>query len=202
MKHPILIITPSLRRPKSLSEQVASLAVNGNSLYDQLLVTRDTGGWIKALNSVSLELVSRYEIVGIINDDVRMRTQDWDKIVLERLSGKMALLYGRDGIQDERLCTQPFLTAEAIVRAGLIAPPCMEHSLVDNFWWEIFGALNARIYEPRMFTEHLHLCAGKSPEDATYRMGADAWTRDWPKWEEFLKTEVPKYIERVKNPAP
>lgn len=199
MKYPILVIVPSLDRKQGLCECLQSLISQSTGLSDYFVVTRRTGGWIRALNSVPMELISQYEIVGIVNDDVRMRTAEWDKLVYERLSGKAGLLYGRDGIQDHRLCTQPFMSAETVVKAGVLAPSCMEHSLVDNMWWEVFNALGSVQYEPALFTEHLHVSVGKSPDDSTYRMGAEAWNRDWPKWEWFRTNEVPKLVARIRG---
>lgn len=195
----ILVIIPSLDRNRALSECLQSLISLSTGLADYFAVTRRTGGWIKALNSVPMSLVSQYDIIGIINDDVRMRTASWDRLVCDRLDKKPGLLYGRDGIQDERLATQPFLTADWVVKTGVLAPHCMEHSLVDNMWWEVFSALQAITYEPALFTEHLHVSVGKSPSDSTYQMGADAWSRDWPKWEWFHRNEVPKLVAKIRG---
>lgn len=197
----ILMVIPSLDRKQGLSECLQCLISNSTGLADYFAVTRRTGGWIKALNSISMELLSQYEVVGIMNDDVRMRTPGWDRIVLDRMDGKIGLVYGRDGIQDERLCTQPFISAEAIVRAGCLAPSCMEHSLVDNLWMEVFRSLGALHYEPALFTEHLHYTVNKSPMDSTYALGADAWSRDWPKWDAFAAREVPRLVSRIRNPT-
>lgn len=198
MKFPILIITPSLDRNRSLAEALHSLISRSTGLADYFATTRRTGGWIKALNSVPMELIAQYEVIGILNDDVRMRTDKWDELVMRHLSGKLGLLYGRDGYQDQKLATQPFFTAQAAVKAGVLAPWVMEHSLVDNFWWEIFSALGAITYDPALFTEHLHVVAGKSPMDSTYTMGAQAWERDWPKWEAFRVNEIPKLVAKIR----
>lgn len=198
MKYPILIVIPSLRRPKSVPECIESFTTNGNGLADYLVVERRTEyGMQRTLNSVSLELVSQYEVVAIINDDVRMRTKNWDTLVFGLLNGRTGLVYGRDGIQNEKLCTQPFMSAAAVVQVGFLGPPHGFLCLNDNFWWEIFGAINRRKYVPELFTEHLHTTIGQSPMDETYRVGLDALAGDLGRWPEYVSNNIPDIVKRI-----
>lgn len=199
MKYPILVIIPSLRRPKSAPACIESFTTNSNGMADYFVVERQAEfGMQRTLNSVSMELVSQYEVVAIINDDVRMRTKDWDKIVLSHLTGWTGLVYGRDGIQNELLCTQPFMSAAAVVQVGFLGPPHGFLCLNDNFWWEIFGAIGRRKYVPEIFTEHLHTTVGKSPMDETYRVGLDALGGDMGRWGQYVAEVIPQMVRRIK----
>lgn len=199
MKYPILVIIPSRNRPASVPECIASFTTNGNGLADYFVVERRSEyGMQRTLNSVSLELVSQYEVVAIINDDVRMRTKNWDTLIFGLLNGRTGLVYGRDGIQDQKLATQPFMSAAAVVQVGFLGPPHGFLCLNDNFWWEIFGAIGRIRYVPELFTEHLHTTIGKSPMDETYRVGLDALPSDLGRWPDYVAHNLPEMIRRIK----
>lgn len=200
MKYPILILIPTRNRPGAAAECIASFSSTGKlGLADYFAVERRTElGMQAALNSVPMELVAQYEIVGIINDDVRMRTAGWDDLVYQKLHGKTGLVYGRDGIQNDRLATQPFFSAHVATDIGLLAPPKPFRNLNDIFWGSIFNALNRVEYVPEIYTEHLHHCVGKAAYDDTYRSNDEAFASDNARWPEFAATQIPGLISRIK----
>jgi hypothetical protein len=195
---PILVLLPSLDRPVALAESVGCLAVNGTGKFD-LLTLGGGGGATKALNSVPMELIRQYEVIGLYNDDTRMRTAGWDELVLERLEGRRGLVYGMDGIQNERLCTHPFISARIVEAVGFIQPACLYHYYGDNFWMELLGPLGAVEYCAALFTEHRHAgVLGRAP-DGTARLEMAHWDADSAAWREFLEKDMPAVRERVRG---
>lgn len=201
MKYPILVIIPSFGRPRSVPACIESFTTNGNGMADYLVVERrEEPGMQAALNSVAkaAEFLNQYQIVAIINDDVRMRTKDWDKIVYAKLADKTGMVYGRDGIQDQRLATQPFFSSHVATDIGLLAPPKPFRNLNDVFWWEIFQTIGRVEYVPEIFTEHLHVSVGKSPMDDTYRKNFDTFHGDNEWWSSFRVNQLPGIISKIK----
>jgi hypothetical protein len=184
MKSPILILLPSLNRPNQLSDALASLIKEGTGLAD-ILVIGGEGGVIAAFNSVPHELISQYRIVGMFGDDVRMKTRAWDKLVVEKLAGKSGLVYGRDGHQDAKLCTHPFITSDIFHALGFIYPSQLHHFCGDNYMMQLLQPIGKVQYLPELYTEHLHPDAGKSPLDDTYSKSREWWDRDLAAWKRY-----------------
>jgi hypothetical protein len=181
-----------------MAEAVESLSINGAGLHDILTLSMG-GGVTAALNSVPKELIAQYQVVGLFNDDARMRTQGWDTIILNRMVGKCALIYGRDGIQNERLCTHPFISTRIIRAVGYIQPPQLYHYYGDNFWGELLAPLGAVRYCPDLFTEHRNAIALGLPQDSTTRMEVMHWESDSEAWRLFMQNEMPTLRDRVRD---
>jgi hypothetical protein len=197
MKSPILILLPSIGRPESLCFAVESMVKNALGIFD-LLVLQGGDECNQAMNQVPLDLISQHEIIGIMNDDARMRTRSWDRLVIDSFAGRPGLVYGRDGIKDESLCTLPFISSRMIQALGFVMPPGL-HYYADDYWMEISNHYQARWYVPELFIEHLHFSVGKSPMDATYQRGSDHWQYDVSAWQEYRRTRLPMDIEKLRT---
>ena len=195
---PILMLMPSLNRQKSLAEAIESLITNGTGLHD-ILTLGIGGGSTAALNSVPMELIAQYQIIGLFNDDTRMRTKGWDVCVLDHLTRSPGLIYGRDGIQDEQLCTHPFISSKAIQAVGFVQPPQLYHYYGDNFWGSLFLSLGAMRYCPELFTEHFNALARGLEQDKTTKVENMHWETDSAAWQLIVKNELPALIEKVRN---
>jgi hypothetical protein len=201
MKNPILMLLPSLNRPNQLSDCIASIVKEGTGLAD-ILVIGGEGGVIAAFNSVPHELIFKYQIIGIFGDDVRMKTPRWDALVLSKLSGKSGLIYGRDGHQDAKLCTHPFVSTSIVHALGFIYPSALHHFCGDNFLMELLQPIGKVEYVPELFTDHLHPDAGKSLLDDTYRKENAWWDRDRTAWEQYRQNLLPYDRQRVMHMCP
>lgn len=126
-----------------------------------------------AFDDAGLEAVVRgAEIVMLCGDDIRFRTPGWDQIVydtFEQWPDRIGLVYGRDGHQDEKMATHPFVSAEWIRAVGYYIPHALRGSMVDVWLHNLGVALDRIYYEPALYTEHLHPDAGKGRVDRTYR---------------------------------
>jgi hypothetical protein len=202
MKKPILILLPSLNRPNQLCDCIASFVKEGTGLAD-ILTIGGNGGVIAAFNSVPHELISRYKIIGLLGDDVRVKTRAWDKLVLDKLAGKSGLIYGRDGHQDAKLCTHPFITTSIIHALGFIYPSQLHHFCGDNFMMELLQPIGKVEYVGQLFTDHLHPDSlHHAPMDGTYSKAREWWDRDLKAWDQYRNTWLIEDQQRVTHICP
>ena len=110
------------------------------------------------------------EIVMISGDDAVMRSSSWDSIVdsvFSQIPDKICLVYGRDGIHDQKFAAQFFLHREWIQTAGYIFPKYYTADWADTWVFEVSKILQRAVYIPDIFLEHMHWSVGKSEIDET-----------------------------------
>lgn len=110
------------------------------------------------------------EIVMISGDDAIMRSPHWDSSVagiFDQVPDKICLVYGRDGIHDQKFATQFFLHRNWIETAGYIFPKCYTADWADTWVFEVSKMLQRSIFIPDIFLEHMHWSVGKSDMDET-----------------------------------
>lgn len=195
MKQPILVIIPSLNRLSGLADCLASFVIHSTGRADFLTLS-GPGGITAALNSVPLSLLENYRIVGLMGDDIRMHTSNWDFLVDEALSSGPGLVHGRDDIQNEKLPTHPFITTDIVRALGFLQHPDLTHFFGDNFWQELLATYGRIRYLPQLHTEHLHFTVGKSPKDSNYINEEKQWSHDEAAWKE-IQRNMPAYREKL-----
>lgn len=186
---PILILLPTLNRTPCAVAAIESMMVNGTGLFDVLTLS-GVGGSTLILNQVPKEMLAAYQVVGLFADDVRMRTPEWDKLVLSKLEGKSGMVWGRDGIQNERLPTHPFVTSDIFVKLGFIQPPTIHHYYGDQFLRDLLCPIGRGEFIESLFTEHLRPENGKAEDDATYRGNLEYWAQDGALYAQFCAEQM------------
>lgn len=145
------------------------------------------------LNRISNKIWKDYEYLAWCGDDHLPRTDKWDKRYRDVLKKfHLAMVYGNDLVQGERIATQLAFTAKAVGALGYAVPPGFIHLYIDNYFMELFNSFNAMVYLPDVIVEHLHPSAGTSESDLTYQEAnsPENWTNDKKRFEEYLKTEL------------
>lgn len=122
-------------------------------------------------------------------DDIRFRTNCWDYMVEEQFDDsedRLILVYGRDGIADERMATHSFLSREWVEAVGYFAYPSFSSDYTDLFFHTIAERLGRLHFIPELYTEHLHPAVGKAVYDQTHldRLERDKTDRNVDRWEE------------------
>jgi hypothetical protein len=105
-------------------------------------------------------------------DETIYRTAGWDTAVLEAFQewpDGIGLVYGRDGIHDERLATHGFITRDWVEAVGYFVPPYFSSDYNDLWLHEVAGSIGRRVFLPDVFTEHMHPAVGKGPLDQTHQ---------------------------------
>jgi hypothetical protein len=105
------------------------------------------------------------EILWHGNDDVDFHTDGWDQAVrhaFEAVPDRIALVYPRDGIQNEGLATLGFLHRHWVDTVGYMIAPYFSSDYGDTWNDDIARMLGRRRYLPDVYCEHLHPVAGKA----------------------------------------
>jgi hypothetical protein len=127
-------------------------------------------------NSVCLK-ASSGRVVVLLNDDVVVRSQDWDTRVLEldrRFDDQVYLGYGDDCLKRHRVSTFPILSRAT---CDLLREPydrAYRGALIDYHLFDVFKRLARRghdriVFLPDVVVDHLHYRTGRAPFDETYR---------------------------------
>lgn len=223
----ISILTPTRGRPKSCAEMVkTSLATADRpddltfyiatdeddetsdeledliSDYQQVLhfsgVRKGLAEWTNSLALIAIE--DGALLLGSFGDDHRPRTQGWDTRVGDTfVSVGSGLIYTADGLQNERLPTAPFWSADVIEALGWFCPPGFEHMYMDDYWKLLGRDLGRCTYLPHVMIEHMHPAAGKSEMDQVYRDNDKTIRSDQLKFHDIVYTgEHRAAVERVR----
>jgi hypothetical protein len=124
------------------------------------------------LNQLAVEAAAQEGVryIGFMGDDHLPRTASWDGTICEALDelGSAGIVYGNDLFQGPNLPTAVFMHAEIVRTLGYMAPPCLRHMFLDNFWLELGRSAGTIRYLPDVIIEHMHPEAGKAPEDDNY----------------------------------
>lgn len=138
-------------------------------------------------------------ILASFGDDHRPRTAGWDETVTEAFDRHgSGLIYTRDGLQDERLPTAPFWSADVIQALGWYFPPAQKHLYADDFWLAFARALDRCHYLPDVLIEHLHPSSGKSEADAINEDNDSHYDADRQAFEAYLADGFEADVARVK----
>lgn len=132
-------------------------------------------------------LADGYRILGFLGDDHRPRTKGWDTRIrdaAERLGS--GLVYCTDGLQNERLPTAPFWTADVIRALGWYYPPQLVHLYADDYWLRLARDLGRCVYLPDVLIEHMHHSNGKAEKDESYAESETFTDRDREAFEQLM----------------
>lgn len=119
---------------------------------------------------------SRGEIIILVNDDMIVRTQDWDERVRAmhaEFPDEIYLAYGNDLFKGGKLCTFPILSRTTCNILVEPYPKAYTGAFIDYHLFDIFKRLQKKGYNRVCYLddvvfEHLHYRTGKAEVDETY----------------------------------
>jgi hypothetical protein len=216
----LVILTPSRGRPEGFAAMVQAvrstaarpenisilLATDDDDVaYPELEGVTHLHGprqrlaqWTNQLASHALE--DDADILAFLGDDHRPRTHGWDLMVagafVQMGSG---LVYCADGLQNERLPTAPFWSADIIRALGFFYPPNQVHLYADDYWLRLARDLGRCSYLRGVLIEHCHPSAGKAIYDDTYRENDTWYDHDFKAFHQFLADGHPAALARVQE---
>jgi hypothetical protein len=149
----ILIICPSIY-PEKLEKMLDSFTIT-RSNYTKIVINYEKKSITKIFNEV-FEKNPDYDFYFMANDDILFETPLWD---LE-LAVKGKISYGRDGIQNENLCTFPMIDGDIVRALGWLQMPTLNKYCGDVVWRTIGKSLEILNYCPAVMIKHQwHGCA-------------------------------------------
>lgn len=112
------------------------------------------------------------QFIMLLNDDVVVRTRNWDEKVLSVFKGfpdEIVLVHVNDKIFQEKLCTFPFVSRTFCEQAGGICPPDYIRYRIDDHIYNVFNLLSLLgktrvIYLPDVMFEHTNTIVSASGE--------------------------------------
>lgn len=217
----IAVLTPSRSRPDRFAEMVQAIrdTADDDTIRVYLGSDLDDTGYedfgdgvvhcyaprtrLAAWTNYLAELALRdgASILAFFGDDHRPRTPGWDTRAAEAFDriGGSGLVYCADGLQNERLPTAPFWSADVIRALGWFYPPVLTHLYADDYWLRLARDLDRCAYLGDVLIEHCHPSAGKAAEDESYRESAACEPADRRAFERFVVREHPAVLERVRR---
>lgn len=107
------------------------------------------------------------DIFGMMGDDIRIRTRGWDDLVRQefaKVPDRIAFVWGRDGLHDERIGTHGFLHRRWTDAVGFTGKH-FSCDWADNWPFDIANMLKRRRFVKALYTEHMHPAANKGSWD-------------------------------------
>lgn len=144
---------------------------------------------VPKLNEVAWEQAARYRNVAFCGDDHVPVTPNWaNRLVEEHLTGP-TILYGRDGLQDEKLPTWWSMSSRIVRAMGKMVPAKVQHLFCDNAVKELGEEAGVLRYLDDLLIEHRHPFAGKAPADAQYERvnRPEQYARDAAAYQEWQR---------------
>lgn len=155
-------------------------------------------GWTNVLAMQAIR--DGHDVLAFLGDDHRPRTAGWDESVglaFDRMGP--GLVYCADGLQNERLPTAPFWSADIIDALGWFYPPVLKHLYADDYWLRLAKDLGRRTYLPDVLIEHEHPAAGKAEMDDVYRENDTWYDHDHQAFHAFLANGHADALARARS---
>ena len=155
----------------------------------KVVLKQDWEPLVPKLNGVAWEQAARYRNLAFCGDDHVPRSPNWaNRLVEEHLKGT-SILYGRDGLQDERLPTWWSMSSRIVRGLGKMVPAKVQHLFCDNSIKDLGEAAGVLHYLDDVLIEHVHPFAGKAPVDAQYERvnRAEQYARDAAAYQEWQR---------------
>lgn len=129
------------------------------------VIVTESRSMVEALNLAVQDLLvggPQPFAIGFMGDDHRPRTRGWDEAYLTELHKLgTGMVYGNDLLQGGNLPTQIAMTSDIPRALGYMAPPCLTHLYVDNYWRNLGQRAGCLSYLKDVTVEHVHPVTGK-----------------------------------------
>ena len=220
-----LALLPSRGRPKAakeLADNFAETALITKLIYavdeddptlpeykellgeEMVAVTPSAGvrGVVYPLNYWARKYKDDYDYFAFMGDDHRPRTKGWDIVFAKVIDMGADIVYGDDMFQGKNLATAGVISARIVRAFNGMAPDCLQHLYIDNFWMQVGYDLNTLYYCPEVIIEHLHYINGKAEKDELYTVinSEERYQIDGQKFKAYVESdEYKKIIESLKK---
>ncbi len=133
------------------------------------------------------------EYVMLLNDDVLLRTQGWDTLILDTLNtetDRHILVHVNDMLFGKKLCTFPMMSRDTVGLVGF-CPERFQRFAIDDHLFDIFHILrylgHDRIrYLGNIVFEHLNFHTRSDEDNVRVYKPKSAPEQDWAHYQELL----------------
>jgi len=139
-----------------------------------------------------------HDFYGGLADDLRPRTVEWDKKLVEAAKNNQ-IAYPNDTIQCEKLCTHPVVGGDLIRTIGWLSNPELIHFYGDDVWMHIGRQTNRLHYLGDVVCQHLHHTVGTREADETSSNLEKSFAADYQSYTRWVNSpETAELIEKIK----
>ena len=149
-----------------------------------------------------------YDYLLMHNDDCLQTTQGWDVLAInsfqEEFKDNIGVLYGSDGINENKHCAFPFLHKDWINILGYYTPTYFKFFQHDSYIQDIAKTVNRLVYQPRWKFNHEHWTRHRVQDATTKRNRIDVtYSKEdketFKKTEKKRKSDAEKLIQYIKK---
>jgi hypothetical protein len=106
------------------------------------------------------------------NDDLIYRTENWDRILCEKIKDipvdGIWCAWMDDLINGEKHCAFPIIPIKVYDILGYFTPGCFNFGYNDTWLFDIFNRIERTFYIKEIVAEHMHVAINKQAADATW----------------------------------
>lgn len=131
--------------------------------------------------------------LGSAGDDHVPRTAGWAQRYLSELAQLgTGIVYGDDGYQGAKLCTEWAMTADIVRALGRMIPAPVDHLYADNAVRDLGHVAGCLKHLPDVRIEHVHPAAGRAQWDEGYRRvnASDQYRRDRAAYQTWQREQL------------
>jgi hypothetical protein len=139
-----------------------------------------------------------YDFYGLLADDLRPKTVEWDK-KLVAVAKNNQIAYPDDTIKGEMLCTHPVIGGDLIRATGWVLNTELIHFYADDVWMYIGKQTNRLHYLSDVICQHLHHTVGTRESDQTSSSLDENFATDYQSYTRWVSSQkTAELIEKIK----
>jgi len=182
---------------KYYSDEVIQSYAKKNVYFIKNSINCD-GAFMHIVNRYALEKSKEYELVGFLEDDVVIKSKDFDRSIV-KYKDSHHVIYANDELNTPGLVSYPVLSSFVIRALGYYSPPELKCVFVDYFWKMLGDRLQSIMYLPSVIMKHDHYSRAdnnKVPDAISQRILV-LGQQDCAQWKKYQGKFI-KEIDEVK----
>ena len=114
--------------------------------------------FLHILNELALKYADQYDYVAFMEDDCVYLSTNWESTFIRGLEslGENGIVWGNDGLNEDRLVGLPVMSTSIVRRLGFMAPSELKCLYADNYWIDLGQATGTMRYYPDVLIRHDH----------------------------------------------
>lgn len=164
------------KAPENLSDMILGLSMDDPCIPEYIVMAQKYKIRCEAFNTNSTTAIFNmiwkknpdYYCYHMQNDDVIIKTKDWDgEFIVTLMQQGGGIVYGDDCFHGAGLCTLPCISSNVLNAIGWLQYPGLDKLFGDAIWMKIGNQVPCIYWNFQVKMEHKHWINGKREPDAT-----------------------------------